>query len=88
VTLGGHRASPPSPTRTNGAQNAGCEIKDIFFLSRVQVLVDKGRTDYRDVQEFYDARNTIAHGDELSEPVVILAVAQKMHDIASRFVIT
>jgi hypothetical protein len=63
-------------------------IENISFLSKVQVLTDKGRTDYRDVQEYYEPRNTIAHGDDLTGSVAILAVAQKMHDIVSRFVLT
>ncbi len=63
-------------------------IENIWFLSKVEVLTDKGRTDYRDVQEYYEARNTTAHGDDLTGSVAILAVAQKMHDIVSRFVLT
>jgi hypothetical protein len=67
---------------------ARTDIERIWFLSKVEVLTDKGRMDYRDVQEYYDARNTIAHGDDVTGSVAILAVAQKMHDIVSRFILT
>jgi hypothetical protein len=63
------------------------EIEDIHFMSKVAVLTDKSMTDYRDIQDFYKARNRLAHGDELEDQFIIPVVAQQMHDFVSRFVV-
>jgi hypothetical protein len=63
-------------------------IKDIQFLSKVEVLTDKSRTDYRAIRHFYDVRNRIAHGGEWEDEFVVQAVAQQMHDFSSRFALT
>jgi hypothetical protein len=78
----------PWPERRVWEAWSRVDIKDIHFLSKVEVLTDKSRTDYRDVKEFYEARNRIAHGDELEDQFVVPAVAQQMDAIVLNFVMT
>jgi len=63
-------------------------IRDIAFLSKVEVLTDKGRNDYARAKEYYDGRNTIAHGGDWEAQFVVPNVAQTMHDLVQRFEIT
>jgi hypothetical protein len=78
----------PWPERRIWEAWSRIEIKEIHFLSKVEVLTDKSRIDYREVKKFYDARNRLAHGGELEDQFVVPAVAQQMHDITSNFAVT
>jgi hypothetical protein len=59
--------------------------RDIGFLSKVEVLTDKGRQDYATVRRYYEGRNTIAHGQVWDEQFSVPAVAQDMTDLVGRF---
>jgi hypothetical protein len=63
-------------------------ISDIALLSKVEVLTDKGRNDYAKTKEYYDGRNTIAHGRDWEEQFFVPTVAQNMDEIVQRFVTT
>jgi len=60
-------------------------VRDIALLSKVEVLTDKGRQDYRTVKEYYEGRNTIAHGGMWQAQFVVPNVAQTMNDLVQRF---
>ncbi len=59
--------------------------RDIGFLSKVEILTDKGRPDYATIKRYYDGRNTIAHGRVWDEEFSVPAVAQDMTDLVGRF---
>jgi len=59
--------------------------RDIGFLSKVEILTDKGRPDYAAIKRYYDGRNTIAHGRVWDEQFSVRAVAQDMAGLVSRF---
>jgi len=59
--------------------------RDIGFLSKVEVLTDKGRPDYATIKRYYDGRNTIAHGRVWDEEFSVPAVAQDMTGLVGRF---
>ena len=60
-------------------------IRDIAFLSKVEVLIEKGRQDYATIKEYYDGRNTIAHGGVWQAQFLVPNVAQTMNDLLQRF---
>jgi hypothetical protein len=60
-------------------------VRDITFLSKVEVLTDKGRQDYATIKRYYDGRNTIAHGRVWQTLFVVPDVAQTMNDLLLRF---
>jgi hypothetical protein len=60
-------------------------VRDIGFLSKVEVLTDKGRSDYATIKGFYDGRNTIAHGGVWEAQFFVPNVAQNMTDLVQRF---
>ncbi len=64
------------------------QIQDIALLSKVEVLTDKGRTDYAQIKQYYDERNKIAHGGVWQSQFFIPNVAQTMTDIVTRFTVT
>lgn len=61
-------------------------VSDIAFLSKVEVLTDKGRQDYAAIKEYYDDRNKIAHGGVWQAQYFVPNVAQTMNDLLQRFV--
>lgn len=61
-------------------------LREIAFLSKVEVLTDKGRQDYAIIKEYYDGRNTIAHGGVWQAQFFVPSVAQTMNDLLQRFV--
>jgi hypothetical protein len=61
-------------------------IPDIALLSKVEILTDKGRQDYAIAKQYYDGRNTIAHGGILQDQFFVPSIAQTMHDLVERFV--
>jgi hypothetical protein len=63
-------------------------VRDIAFLSKVEVLTDKGRQDYATIREYYDGRNTIAYGGVWQAQFFVPNVAQTMNDVLQRFVTT
>jgi hypothetical protein len=52
----------------------------------MEVLTDKGRNDYAAAREYYEGRNTIAHGQDWEAQFFLPNVAQKMDEIAQRWV--
>lgn len=64
------------------------QIQDIAFLSKAEVLTDKGRTDYAQIKHYYDERNKIAHGGVSASQFVIPNVAQTMAEIVAKFTVT
>ena len=60
-------------------------VRDIAFLSKVEVLTDKGRTDYARAKEFYDGRTSLLTR-LLAVQFFLPDVAQRMHDMVRRFV--
>jgi hypothetical protein len=61
-------------------------VRDITFLSKVEVLTDKGHRDYAMIREYYEGRNTIAHGGVWQAQFFVPHIAQTMHDLFNRFV--
>jgi hypothetical protein len=61
-------------------------IRDIAFLSKVEVLGDKGHNDYATTKQYYEGRNTIAHGEDWTVQFFLPTVAQNMDEIAQRWV--
>jgi hypothetical protein len=64
---------------------SGGSGRDPAFLSKIEVLTEKGRQDYATIQEYYDGRNTIAHGGVWQARFVVPNVAQTMNDLLLRF---
>jgi hypothetical protein len=60
-------------------------VREIAFLSKVEVLLDKGQQDYATIKEYYDGRNTIAHGGVWQVQFFVPNVAQTMNDLRQRF---
>jgi hypothetical protein len=63
-------------------------VRDIWLLSKVEVLTEKGRQDYERVRQYYDGRNKIAHGGVWETQFFIPNVAQTMHDLVHAFIVT
>jgi hypothetical protein len=61
-------------------------VHDIAFLSKVEVLTDKGGRDYVSIKEYYAGRNTIAHGGVWEAQFFVPHIAQTMNDLFQRFV--
>lgn len=59
--------------------------KDIAFLSKVEVLIDKSTPLYTLVKELYKRRNAIGHGGTWGDQVFIAVIAQKLDEAISRF---
>ena len=62
------------------------EIKDIPFLSRVEVLLDKSKGEYASIKKLYKSRNEISHGGILEGQFLIAVVAQQLDGFVSTFV--
>jgi len=62
-------------------------VRDVWLLSKVEVLTDKSHPDYAQIKEYYDGRNKIAHGGIWEAQFFIASIAQTMHDIVQRFVV-
>jgi hypothetical protein len=60
-------------------------VSEISFLSKVEVLTEKGRQDYTTIKDYYGGRNTIAHGGVWQVQFFIPNVAQTMNDLLQRF---
>jgi hypothetical protein len=60
-------------------------VSEISFLSKVEVLTDKARTDFAKAKDYYYGRNTIAHGGDWDARFFVPKVARAMHDIVARF---
>jgi hypothetical protein len=60
-------------------------VRDIAFLSKMEVLTDKGRNDYATAKQYYEGRNTIAHGQDWEVQFFLPTVAQVMDEIAQRW---
>lgn len=54
-------------------------------MSKLEVLTDKGRQDYATSKQYYDGRNTIAHGSDWEAQFFIPNVAQTLHEMVARF---
>jgi hypothetical protein len=61
-------------------------VKEIPFLSKVEVLLDKSRREYGAVKRYYDGRNDIAHGGIWSEQFVIPTIATMLEAFSAAFV--
>lgn len=60
-------------------------VREIAFLSKVEVLTDKGGKDFATIKNYYGGRNTIAHGGEWQAQFFVPNVAQTMNDLLQRF---
>ena len=67
---------------------ARSDLKDIAFMSRVEILIEKSRADYAYVLQLYRSRNGIGHGGEWTQPYEIADVASRMDLIVSSFSVT
>jgi hypothetical protein len=61
------------------------EVKDVAFLTRVEILIDKSRTEYSKVKSYYEGRNKVAHGGVWDEQFVIPAIASAMENLTQTF---
>lgn len=61
------------------------EVKNVSFLTRVEILIDKSGPDYANVKSYYDGRNNVAHGGVWDEQFVIPAIAAEMEALALAF---
>lgn len=61
------------------------EVKNVSFLTRVEILIDKSGSDYANVKSYYDGRNNVAHGGVWDEQFVIPAIAAEMEALAQAF---
>jgi len=61
------------------------DVREVSFLSRVRILMDKTRNDYANVQSYYNGRNKVAHGGEWTEEFFIPTIAQQMATLCSSF---
>ncbi|MCK1390110.1 hypothetical protein [Bradyrhizobium sp. 1] len=61
------------------------EIKDVAFLTRVEILIDKSRSEYATVKAYYEGRNKVAHGGIWEEQFVIPAIATTMELLVQTF---
>jgi hypothetical protein len=59
--------------------------QDIFFMSRVEVLVDKSLNEYATIKSYYGGRNSVAHGDTWGEQFFIPDIARNMRRICASF---
>lgn len=75
----------PWPERRIWQAWSRTSIKDIALLSKVEVLVDKGRSDYAVIKEYYIGRNAIAHGGFWSVQFFVPQVAVTLDEITGRF---
>ncbi len=57
-------------------------IQDIPFKTRLALLIDRQRVEYRDACGLYDVRNQIAHG-RLDNPVSIQTAINQLRTVAS-----
>jgi hypothetical protein len=57
-------------------------------MTKVELLLEKGRRDCEYVRELYHERNLIGHGNAWTKSFVIAAVAQRMESIVAAFVTT
>jgi hypothetical protein len=64
---------------------ARVQVREIAFLSKVEVLTDKGGQDYATIKDYYEGRNTIAHGGVWEAQFFIPNVALTMNDLLQRF---
>lgn len=60
-------------------------VPNVAFLSKVEVLTDKGRQHYAAIKEYYDGRNDIAHGGVWEAQFLVPNVAQSMSDLVRQF---
>ena len=82
-----HSSQPWADRRVWEAWSRG-NIKGIPFLSKFEVLTDKSKPEFRQVKEFYESRNRIAHGEELEKPFIVESIAEQMDKIVTNFVVT
>jgi hypothetical protein len=60
-------------------------VRKVAFLSKVEVLTDKGQQHYAEIKEYYDGRNDIAHGGVWEAQFFVPSVAQSMSDLVRQF---
>lgn len=61
------------------------ELKDVAFLTRVEILMDKSRHQYQTIKSYYDGRNKVAHGGVWEEQFVLPVIADMMENLAQNF---
>ena len=61
------------------------EVRDLQFLMKVEILIDKSGPRYANVKSYYDGRNKVAHGGVWDEQFVIPAIAAEMEALAQAF---
>ncbi|MFZ0507289.1 MAG: hypothetical protein WAM29_04140 [Methylocella sp.] len=60
-------------------------ISNVHFMSKVEVLTEKSLRHYAIVKEYYDGRNSVAHGGIWSEQFLIPEIAQMIENICKSF---
>jgi hypothetical protein len=63
----------------------GQDVKDIRFMSKIEVLIDKSLRQYGIIRDYYRGRNDIAHGGIWNEQFLIPNIAQAMETITGAF---
>lgn len=61
------------------------QVRDIPFLSKVEVLLDKSTPLFALVRDFYKRRNTIGHGSAWGDQLFIAVIAQELDEAISYF---
>lgn len=82
--IGHMQAQPASRDRRAWDIIDDKNIRGLHFMKRVALLTTKGGTVYKRVKELYDTRNSIAHGDLLSDSLDLTPIAEEMQDIAAQ----
>lgn len=59
--------------------------KNMHFLSKLEVVMDKSLHNYQSIREYYNGRNNIGHGGIYSKQFVIPEVANCMDTLSSSF---
>ncbi|NEU95973.1 hypothetical protein [Bradyrhizobium uaiense] len=87
VIVRGNRTLPsiPWPERRMWETMNNREIKNVAFLTRVEILMDKSSSDYATVKSYYDGRNKVAHGGVWDEQFVIPSIASTMETLMHGF---
>lgn len=57
----------------------------LHFMKRVQLFINKGDARYAKIKEYYDTRNSLAHGGKYNTPIDVNAAMEKLIEYSKLF---
>jgi hypothetical protein len=60
---------------------------NLHLMKRVQLFIDKGDARFAKIKEYYETRNSLAHGGMYNTPIDVNTAKQKLLEFSSLFIL-